>query len=258
MKKSTLLFTSIFLINITFLSNPCSAQIDLGDTMEKAKEKTEGALEGKDGKNSNLTREEVVKGLKEALRTAAKKSAEKVSQKNGFLDRPAIKIPFPPEAKEVKQQALSLGMKSQVDKFVTRLNRAAEKASEKAAPIFLDAIKDMSINEAFDILNGSDTAATHYLRNNTTSGLTDEFLPIVKDALDEVHITRYWKPLAKKYNKTTMLTGKKNVNPDLDQYVTHKAIDGLFYMVGQEEGKIRKDPQARVTDILEKVFSEQD
>lgn len=205
-----------------------------------------------------LTSAEVVAGLKEALTVGIKNGASKASMVDGFMGNAKIKLPFPEEAVVVKDKAMELGLDGQVEKFELTLNRAAEEASKTAAPIFVDAIKNMSIADGFAILKGSDGAATQYLKNNTSTQLVTAFSPKVAEATDKVQLTKYWNPLTSAYNKTTFLTGKPQVNTDLNQYVTDRAITGLFTLVEEEEGKIRKDPMARVSDILQKVFGSLD
>lgn len=202
----------------------------------------------------SLTNEEVIKGLKEALTVGIKKGASKASQTDGFFKNPAIKLPFPPDAIALKEQAIEWGLQGKVDEIELTLNRAAEEASKKAAPIFVDAIKNMSISDGFSILNGSDSAATKYLEEKTTAQLTTEFKPVVKNAIETVKLTSYWNPVATRYNNWAPLFGKDKVNADLDAYVTQRGIDGLFHLVKEEEKKIRLNPSARVTDILKKVF----
>ena len=142
-------------------------------------------------------------------------------------------------------------MQKKVTEFETSLNRAAEEAAKKAAPVFVDAITNMSVGDGFAILNGNDTAATHYLREKTYAPLKAKFMPTIKEAVTKAKVTSYWKPLATAYNK---LPGVKKQNPDLDDYVCTKAINGLMTLISDEEAKIRKDPMAKVTDILKKVF----
>lgn len=201
-----------------------------------------------------LTNEEVIAGLKEALTIGIKKGAEMASMTDGFFKNEMIKIPFPPEAEEMKAKAIDWGLQGKVDEIILTLNRAAEVASQKATPIFVDAITNMSIGDGFEILRGSDSAATMYLIKTTTAPLTTAFMPVVKEAIESVELTKYWNPVATKYNQSTKLTGKPEINPDLDKYVTDRGITGLFYLVKQEEKKIRKDPVAQVTDLLKKVF----
>jgi hypothetical protein len=145
-------------------------------------------------------------------------------------------------------------MSGQVDKFETTLNRAAEEAVKEALPIFTNAITSMTISDGFAILNGGNGAATRYLKEKTTAQLTSAFRPRVEAAISKVQLTQYWEPIINKYNGAMTLTGGQKLNPDLNQFVTERAIAGLFIMVEKEENKIRLDPMARVTDILKKVF----
>ncbi|MDX1350314.1 MAG: DUF4197 domain-containing protein [Putridiphycobacter sp.] len=201
-----------------------------------------------------LTNEEVIAGLKEALTIGIQNGANLASMTDGFFKNDMIKLPFPEDAIKIKEKAIELGLQGQVDKIELTLNRAAEEASKKAAPIFVDAIKNMSIADGFAILKGGDNAATNYLKQNTTDKLVAAFKPVVQNAIETVKLTEYWNPVASKYNMIAKLGGKPEINPDLNEYVTTKGIDGLFYMVEQEEAKIRKDPVAQVTDLLKKVF----
>lgn len=134
------------------------------------------------------------------------------------------------------------------------LNRAAEEASKEAVPVFVEAIKSMSISDAIGILKGGDHAATDYLKKATTTELQAKFKPVVQNAIQKVELTKYWNPVIKAYNR---VPGVEKKNPDLENYVTEKALSGLFLMVAKEEGKIRKDPAARATDLLKKVFANQ-
>jgi len=202
-----------------------------------------------------LTNDEVIAGLKEALTVGINNGSRLASATDGFFKNPAIKLPFPPDAKKVKDKAIDLGLQNKVDQFELTLNRAAEEATKEAGPIFIQAIKDMSIGDGFTILKGADNAATNYLRDKTTSKLVSAFSPKVKIAIDKVQLTKYWTPLTKAYNTANILTGGSDVNTDLNAFVTERAIKGLFLLVEKEEKNIRKDPLARATDILKKVFS---
>ena len=236
MKKLILfVFVSIIVVNT-------NAQVNL----DKIKNTVSGS-----GSGNNLSNDEVIKGLREALTVGTNNATSVVSKTDGFFKNPSIKIPFPQDAIKVKNTCENLGMKPQVDKFILTLNRAAEEASKEAAPIFINAIKSMSINDGFSILKGADNAATKYLQDKTNAELKQKFKPIVQNALKKVEITKYWTPLITTYNKTP---GAQKMNPDLEEYVTLKALEGLFKMVAQEELKIRKDPAARVSDLLKKVF----
>jgi hypothetical protein len=198
-----------------------------------------------------LTNTEVINGLREALTVGTNNSTALTSKLDGFYKNPEIFIPFPAEAIKVKEKVEALGMKKQVDEFVMTLNRAAETASKEAAPIFVNAIKGMSISDGFAILRGEDNAATQYLRDKTSAQLKIKFNPIVKDAISKVNVTKYWNPIITTYNKVPFI---EKQNPDLEDYITTKAMEGLFLMIEKEEKKIRKDPLARVTDILKRVF----
>ncbi|MFM6945917.1 MAG: DUF4197 domain-containing protein [Flavobacteriales bacterium] len=201
-----------------------------------------------------LTNEEVVAGLKEALQLGIEKAVNKSSVLDGFLGNPQIRLPFPPDAIQVKEKALQLGMNTQVDKFETTLNRAAEEAVKEALPIFKDAILELSVQDGFKILNGGQGAATAYLKQQTQNALYNAFLPKVKAATAKVGLTAYWNPIITKYNAAVKLTGGQQLNPDLDAYITQRAIEGLFILVSKEEDQIRANPAARVSDLLAKVF----
>lgn len=203
---------------------------------------------------SGLTKDEIISGLKEALIVGAINSTALTSKTDGFNLNPQIRIPFPQEALKVKATVEKMGAKSLVNDFELSMNRAAEEASKKALPIFKNAIVSMSISDAMGILRGSNTAATEYLRAKTQNALTAEFSPVVKNAVQTVNVTKYWTPITSMYNRTTLLTGEQQVNTNLDQYITQKALDGLFTLIAQEELKIRQNPTARVSDILKKVF----
>ena len=202
----------------------------------------------------SLTNEEVISGLREALQVGIKNSVNLTSVTDGFLKNESIRLPFPPDAIKVKEKAMDLGLSGKVTEFETTLNRAAEEATKEALPIFADAIKNMSVQDGFAILKGGDGAATKFLKEQTTSKLVSAFSPKVKNATSKVELTKYWNPIITKYNSAMTLTGGQKLDPDLDAYITQKAIEGLFYMVEKEENKIRKDPVARVTDLLVKVF----
>ena len=204
--------------------------------------------------NGGLTKEEIIKGLKEALVVGATNSSSSASKVDGFNLNTLIRIPFPPEAIKVKNTVDNLGLSDLTKDFVKSLNRAAEEGSKKALPIFKNAILNITINDGIKILRGPDNAATEYLKSKTKDALTAEFTPVVNNALQTVNVTKYWTPIASAYNKTTILTGEKAVNPNLSEYVTQKTLDGLFTLIAAEEKKIRKDPVARVSDILKKVF----
>ena len=238
MKKITLItIISILLFGCAEMTNVLS---EVNDSMNSA------------SGPAPLTNLEVVKGLKEALTVGTNNSSALTSKLDGFYKNPEIFIPFPPEAIKVKEKVEALGLKPQVDKFVMTLNRSAETATKEAAPIFINAITSMSIADGFTILRGGENAATTYLKNKTSEQLRVKFKPVVKNAISTVEVTKYWNPVINTYNKIPFI---EKQNPDLDDYVTNKAMDGLLLMIEKEEKKIRKDPLARVSDILKRVFS---
>ena len=202
----------------------------------------------------DLTNEEVISGLKEALNVGIKNAVNLSSVTDGFLKNDVIRLPFPPDAIKVREKAINFGLSKQVTTFEETLNRAAEEATKKALPIFVDAIKNMSVSDGFSILKGGDGAATKFLKSQTSNQLVIAFAPVVKEATTKVQLTAYWNPIITRYNSAMTLSGGQKLDPDLDAYITQKAIDGLFYLVEVEENKIRKDPLARVSDILVKVF----
>ena len=206
------------------------------------------------GKTS-LSTEDVVAGLKEALQKGTEKSTQQLSSVNGFLQNAAVKILLPPEVQKAEKTLRSAGLGKLVDDAITSMNHAAEDASKNAAPIFLNAIKQMTIQDGWGILKGGDTSATHYLRTKTTDPLTTAFKPVIDQSLKKVDATKYWNDFAGAYNKINIFGGKA-LDTNLSSYVTAKALDGIFYEIGQQEQQIRKDPAARTTDLLKKVFAQ--
>jgi hypothetical protein len=234
----------IFLVVVAFSTwQTVSAQGVKGlfDKVNKAVSPASGA---------NLSNDDIISGLKDALRVGTDSSSKKLSKLNGFFGDAAIKILMPEEAKKVEKTLRNFGMGSMVDKAVLSMNRAAEDAASGIGNIFWDAIKSMSIKDGLQILRGGDFAATDYLKSVTTKELTEKFRPVIEASLVKVDATKYWKDVFTNYNR---FSGTQ-VNTDLTAYVTERALSGLFYNIGLEEQKIRKDPAAQVTDILKKVF----
>ncbi len=196
----------------------------------------------------------VAAGLKEALSTGTVNAVTSVSKIDGYLGNSVIRIPLPENAEKAAKVLSSFGMQKQVDEFIMSMNRAAEKAAPQAKALFINAIREMTFQDAMNILNGNDTAATDYLHSKTSEQLYTAFLPIVKSAMNDVGVTRSYKRMMDKAVATRLV---RREDVDLDNHVTNKALAGLFHMVGQEERKIRKDPAARVTDLLRKVFAKQ-
>ena len=202
-------------------------------------------------KTKGLSEKDAADGIKEALVNGTGESVKLVSALNGYWGNPEIKIPFPSEAREMETELRNIGMSKKVDEFNESMNRAAEKAANEAKPIFIAAIKGMTVKDAISIVRGADNAATIYLKNTTSSELIIKFQPIIKTSLDNVSATKYWTDLITTYNKIPLV---KKMNPNLTEYVTQKAIDGLFVMIAKEELKIRKDPMARTSELLKRVF----
>lgn len=200
--------------------------------------------------NGNLSTQEVAMGLKEALQVGTDSATNLLGKTDGFFKNNMIKILMPPEAVNVEKTLRDVGMGNVVDKAVLSMNRAAEDASKYVGNIFLNAIKSMTIQDAFGILRGGDFAATNFLKERTTAQLTAAFSPIIGKSLQMTDATKYWKDVFSVYNTFS----NQKVNTDLQAYVTEKALDGLFYNIGLEEQKIRTNPAARVTDLLKKVF----
>jgi RNA binding exosome subunit len=226
---------------ILLFSIPSHGQINITNTLNTLNQSL----------GQGLSNDKIVDGLKEALSKGTNTSSTKASALDGFYGNSIIRIPFPSEAQEMQKTLVKMGMEKQTEDFVRSLNRAAEDASKKAAPIFLNAIKTMSISDGVNILRGDSVAATKFLQNKTTEELKLAFAPIVKSSLESAQVYSYWKPLAKTYNRIPMV---KRVNPNMEEYVTTKAIEGLFKLISQEETKIRKDPAATGSALIMEVF----
>ena len=206
------------------------------------------------GGGKGLTNDDIVDGLKEALEVGTRKAVETVSQTDGYFKNPLIKIPLPENVQKVEKLLRAGGLGSQVEAFELSMNRAAERAAPGARAIFWDAIRQMTFADAREILDGSDDAATRYFRQKTSGRLQTLFEPITHQAMSEVGVTRSYQTLDAKIQTIPFAD---QMSLDLDQYVTDKALDGLFLMLAEEEKRIRRDPAARVTDILQKVFAAQ-
>lgn len=201
-----------------------------------------------------LTTAEVADGLKEALIKGISTGSDLVSQLDGYFKNPEIKIPFPPEVKKVEDKLRQIGFDGEVDKFVMQLNRGAEDAAKEAKPIFITAIRSMTIQDAWAILRGENDAATQYLKRTTSDQLKSKFKPVIQTSLNKVNATKYYGDIVNRYNQLPLV---QKVNPNLDDYATDKAIEGLFLMIAKEEKNIRENPIARTTELLKKVFGAQ-
>ncbi|TCJ19670.1 DUF4197 domain-containing protein [Flaviaesturariibacter flavus] len=202
------------------------------------------------GGSASLSHDDIIKGLKEALSVGTNNGTARLSAVDGFFKDAALKILMPAEAQKVEKTLRNLGFGRQVDQAILSMNRGAEDAVKSAAPIFLNAIKGITIQDGIGILKGDNQAATSYLKGKTQAELTTAFRPVIEQSLQKVNATKYWSTLFTTYNKVS----RDKVNPDLAAYVTDKALYGIFFQVGQEEQKIRQDPAARVSEILQKVF----
>tara|TARA_R110002072_G_scaffold14313_11_gene59720 strand:- start:497 stop:1234 length:738 start_codon:yes stop_codon:yes gene_type:complete len=208
-------------------------------------------LEESPGATSDPSLSEISSGLKAALEKGTSKGVTTLSEAGGYLKNPKIKIPFPPSALKVENTLRDIGLNKEVDRLVNSLNEAAENAVSAAKPLFISAIKSMTIMDAKEILFGADTAATHYLKQTTSTGLKAAFNPSIQESLNKVNATKYWNDLASTYNKIPFV---EKVNTDLAAYVTDRAVHGLFLKIAEEEKNIRVNPLARTSTVLEKVF----
>lgn len=223
------------------------------DFLDVFKEESSKILDTSDIGNSLLSNDEIVSGLKEALIKGSQSAVNMLGKEDGFLAHPQLKIPMPEKLQAVESGLRKLGQDKIADQFVLSMNRAAEAATSKAMSIFSNTIKSMSIEDAYAILKGSDSAATEYLREKGGKQLQQEFLPIVKQATNSVGVTEKYKALIDNLGMLSKFIDVESL--DLDKYVTDKAMEGLFSLVANEEKLIRDNPAARTTDLLKKVFS---
>lgn len=233
------IFLTILLLTLGLFSNA-----QLKGILQKANQ----ALGITESKGSE--KEDMIAGLKEALIIGAQKGATTLSKEDGFFKNDLLKILLPPEAEKVEKTLRNLGLGNQVDEAILSMNRGAEDACKEAATIFIDAVKSMNVEDVVTIIKGTDTAGTAYLRKTTTLSLTNKFRPVIENSLNKVNATKHWATIINAYNKVSL----KKINPDLTAYVTEKSIGGIFYQIGEEEKKIRKDPLARTSELLKRVF----
>jgi hypothetical protein len=238
MKKLTLALVSVLILSNSF---QIKAQILTG-AQNLINQATGGG---------GFTEKEAADGIKEALTNGTTNAVKFVALKDGYFKNPEIKIPFPPDVKVIETKLRAAGLGKKVDEVILSINRAAEDAGNEAKPIFITAVKNLSIKDAINIVKGDNDAATKYLKQSSSTELNTKFKPKIKSSLDKVGATKYWTEIITAYNKIPLV---KKLNPDLAQYVTGKAIEGLFVMVAKEEAKIRKDPAAQVSDLLKKIF----
>ena len=202
-----------------------------------------------------MSQAEIASGLKEALNNGISKQVSKLTLKDGFFKNQMVKILLPAELQKVDKTLRDVGLSSLADEGLKVLNRAAEDAVKEATPIFVDAVRNMTFTDAKNILLGNDTSATTYLQNSTSSALYSKFNPVVKNSLGKVGADKVWANIINKYNALPLT---QNVNPDLNDYVTNKAMEGVFKMVAVEEKDIRNNLAARTSDLLRRVFALQD
>ena len=201
---------------------------------------------------SDLSSDTIVNGLKEALEVGTRKAVENVSKEGGYLNNPKIHIPLPPRVQQAAGLMRQLGLNKMADDFEQSINRAAEKAAPQATSIMIDAIRSMSIDDARNILNGESDAATRFFEDRTRGKLAGLFKPIIDTSLNEVGATRYYNQLDDKLSSVPVVG--QELDMDLQDYVTDQALNGLFVMLAQEEQKIRDNPAARTSEILQQVF----
>ncbi|MFC7773936.1 DUF4197 domain-containing protein [Flavobacterium sp. GCM10027622] len=238
MKKLVLLF-----VLIPFVSNA-----QLKDLLKKAEDKI-ATITQKDG---GL---DIAGGLKEALNKGINEQVTKLTATDGFYKNQAVKILLPEELQKVDKTLRKMGMSKLADDGIKALNRAAEDAVKESTPIFVDAVKNITINDAKSILLGKEDAATNYLQTSTRNPLYVKFNPVVKESIGKVGADVIWNNIIKKYNNLPLVT---KVNPDINDYVTNKALDGVFKMISVEEKNIRTNLNSRTSDLLKKVFALQD
>ena len=227
----------VSLIAMALFVSPASAQV-------------EQLLKGLGG--SGITDSKASAGLKEALEVATQKAVSLTGRTNGYFGDAAIKILMPAKLQSMEQGLRAVGYGPQIDEFVLSMNRAAEQAAPAAKQIFGNAITNMSFDDAKKILTGGNTAATDYFKAKTTSELTAAFKPVIDKSMGQVGVTKQYQALVGKFETIPLV---KTQSFDLDNYVTRKALDGLFHVVGEQEKMIRTNPAARTTALLQEVFA---
>lgn len=204
---------------------------------------------------TGLSQAEIGKGLKEALNNGITKQVSKLTATDGFFKNEAVKILLPEELQKVDKTLRDIGLSNLADEGLKVINRAAEDAVKEATPIFVDAVKQMTFNDAKNILLGDDTSATNYLENTTSAALYSKFNPVIQNSFSKVGADKIWNQIITKYNSIPLVN---KVNPDLTDYTTNKAMDGVFKMIAVEEKNIRTNLSSRTSDLLKKVFALQD
>jgi hypothetical protein len=233
--------TFVLALTLLTISIASSAQLKIGDI-----------LKSKSSATSSLTEKEAGEGVKEALLQGVTKAVLNLNREDGFFGSEYYKVLLPEDAKKVEKTLRDLGMGSKVDEAILAINRGAEEAAGLAKPIFADAIREMTLQDALSIIRGADDAATRYFQEKTRVRLVEAFTPSVKSSLEKTQATKHYSDIINTYNK--LPTTFKKANPDLTSYVVEKSLNALFDQVAKEEKNIRSNPAARATDILKKVF----
>ena len=248
-------------IYILALFVPLFSFAQIGDLLKRANEKAQAkkttttAPSSRNSVTDLLGTTDIGAGLKEALQKGVTEQVTKLTAVDGFYKNETVKILFPEELQKVDKTLRSIGLSSLADEGVKALNRAAEDAVKEATPIFVSAITSMKITDAKNILTGGDTAATTYLEGTTSTSLAAKFSPVIQTSLGKVGADKIWETIIARYNKVPLVT---KVNPDLTNYVTKKAMEGVFKMIAVEEKDIRTNMAARTSDLLKRVFAMQD
>ena len=247
MKKLMSKLPYLVVITCLLIAQPVHVHSQMFDVLKK---KAQNLINGNTS-GLSFSEKEASEALKEALTNGITKGTNTVSKENGYFSNPTIKIPFPKDAEKVDQTLRKIGLGNKVDEAVLSINRAAEDAAKGALDIFIDAIKQMTINDAIAIVKGDTNAGTQFLRKATTVALTNRYKPIIQNSLDKVEATKHWTTVMNAYNSVPFVS---KVNTDLPSYVTDKALEGLFLMIAKEEVAIRKDPLSQASSLLKKVF----
>lgn len=236
----------ILIFGVALMMSSCDTLLQVADTANEVMQEANGITEG-----------EAASGLKEALTSGVSTGTNFLGKTDGFLKNAAYKVLLPQEVQDAEAKirsnplARALSADKHLDNLITAMNRGAENAMAEAKPIFVNAIKQMSIKDAINIVTGGDGAATRYLKSATSSQLRQKFLPVIKESLDKVNANEPWQIVSKAYNMVL----NKNVTTDLNEYVTERAMAALFTEIKKQEDNIRANPVERTTEILKKVFS---
>jgi uncharacterized protein YaaQ len=246
---------SVAVLGLWFCLSPI-AHAALLDFLKKKGDETNTSLN-----LAALSQDQVAEGLKQALGKGVQTAVTNLAKPGGFLDNPKVKIPMPEKLQTIEKGLRALKQDKYADEFVATMNRAAESAVPEALPIFTEALKSMTIDDAKKLVSGGNDSATQFFKGKGEKQVQDKMLPIIKQATEKTGVTASYKKLVDQWNLSNSgagsLFGKLKVDTtslDVDKYVTQKASDGLFKMIAEEEERIRKNPAARTTELLQKVF----